>query len=48
VPTPNRRILAALYRYCIDTSSGAAISLRDMLEALARREFVDQSWKCCA
>ena len=34
-----RRILAALYHSYIDTSSGAAISLRDLLEALARRNW---------
>jgi glycosyltransferase involved in cell wall biosynthesis len=35
----SRRILAALYHSCIDTSSGAAISLRDLVEALARRDW---------
>ncbi len=39
MPSSNRRILAALYHSYIDTSSGAAISLRDMLEALARRDW---------
>jgi glycosyltransferase involved in cell wall biosynthesis len=39
VATRRRRILAALYHSYIDTSSGAAISLRDMLEALARRDW---------
>lgn len=32
-----KRILAATYHSYIDSSSGAAISLRDMMEALARR-----------
>lgn len=32
-----KRILVALYHSYFDTSSGAAISLRDMMEALARR-----------
>ncbi len=35
----SRRILAALYHSYVDTSSGAAISLRDLLEALARRDW---------
>ncbi len=39
MPTRYRRILAALYHSYIDTSSGAAISLRDMLEVLARRDW---------
>jgi len=37
VTAKRRRILAALYHSYVDTSSGAAISLRDLLEALARR-----------
>lgn len=39
MPSFKRRVLAALYHSYIDTSSGAAISLRDMLEALARRDW---------
>lgn len=33
----NKRIFVALYHSYFDTSSGAAIALRDMMEALARR-----------
>lgn len=34
-----RRILVSLYHSYIDTSSGAAISLRDLMEALAKRNW---------
>ncbi|MFN3152920.1 glycosyltransferase [Bremerella sp.] len=36
MPERPKRILVALYHSYIDTSSGAAISLRDLMEALAR------------